>query len=129
MTADGKPPIACRRPPTAYRLPHTAYGYNQIVAPTRHQLGLLKVVAAAYVLALAMLPFAHHDLVCHLKSSTHCWTCHIGTSADESRPDPAAAPTSLNDAGRADETPLALVASRAPSPSSGRSPPPLVAVA
>jgi hypothetical protein len=83
----------------------------------------MKLIAAAYVLALAMLPFAHHDLVCHLKSTTHCWTCHVGTSADESRPDPASAPMSLSDAGRADEAPLAPIASRAPSPSSGRSPP------
>jgi hypothetical protein len=87
----------------------------------------MKLIAAAYVLALAMLPFAHHDLACHLKSSTHCWTCHVGTSADESRPDPAAAPTSLGDAGRADELSLSLIASRVPSSSSGRSPPPLSA--
>src|SRR4051794_5587115 len=105
-----------------------AHRYNQIVAPTRHQLGsLMKLVAAAYVLALAVLPFAHHDLVCHLKSSTHCWTCHVGTSADESRPDPAATPMLLCDAGRADEAPLALIGSRAPSSSSGRSPPRLLA--
>ncbi|PYR91145.1 MAG: hypothetical protein DMF84_17715 [Acidobacteria bacterium] len=87
----------------------------------------MKLVAAAYVLALAMLPFAHHDLACHLKSSTHCWTCHVGTSADESRPDPAAAPMTLGDVGRADEVPLTLIPSRAPSPSSGRSPPPFPA--
>jgi hypothetical protein len=87
----------------------------------------MKLVAAAYVLALAGLPFAHHDLACHLKSSTHCWTCHIGTSADESRPDPAASPMLLSEAGRADETPHALIASRAPSSSSGRSPPRLLA--
>src|SRR3954451_23318680 len=107
-----------------------AHRYNQIVAPTRPQLGsLMKLVAAAYVLALAVLPFAHHDLVCHLKSSTHCWTCHVGTSADESRPDPAATPMLLCDAGRADEAPLALIGSRAPSSSSGRSPPRLLATA
>jgi len=100
--------------------------YNEIVGVTRHQLGFrMKLVAAAYVLALAILPFAHHDLACHLKSTTHCWTCHVGTSADESRPDPAATPISLGEAGRADELSLSFVASRVPSPSSGRSPPPL----
>jgi hypothetical protein len=83
----------------------------------------MKLIAAAYVLALAVLPFAHHDLVCHLKSTTHCWTCHVGTSADESRPDPASTPISLSEAGRADDAPRSLTASRAPSPSSGRSPP------
>jgi hypothetical protein len=87
---------------------------------------MMRLVTAAYVLALAMLPFAHHDLVCHLKSSTHCSTCHIGTSADESRPDPVVAAMSLADAGRAEETSPARIASRAPSPSSGRSPPPAI---
>src|SRR3982750_3742871 len=87
----------CRRP--------AAYGYNQIVAPPRQQLGvLMKLVAVAYVLALAVLPFAHHDLACHLKSTTHCWTCHVGTSADESPPDPPATPMLLCDAGGARES-------------------------
>jgi hypothetical protein len=119
-----------RSPRSDARREADAHLYNQIVALPRRQLGVwMKLVAAAYVLALAVLPFAHHDLACHLKSTTHCWTCHVGTSADESRPDPAAAPTCLSDAGRADDAPRTLFASQAPSPSSGRSPPRLLAVA
>ena len=36
----------------------------------------LKVVLALYLLAAALLPFGHHDLACHLKSTTHCTTLH-----------------------------------------------------
>jgi hypothetical protein len=56
---------------------------------TRGSLGLrLKVVLALYVLAAALMPLGHHDLVCHLKSTTHCTTCTVGSSA-EAAVDPA----------------------------------------
>ena len=42
----------------------------------------LKAVLALYVIAAALMPLAHHDLVCHLKSTTHCTTCAIGSSAE-----------------------------------------------
>jgi hypothetical protein len=55
----------------------------------RGSLGLrLKVVLALYVLAAAFMPFGHHDLACHLKSTTHCTTCTVGSSA-EAAVDPA----------------------------------------
>ena len=55
----------------------------------RGSLGLrLKVVLALYVLAAALMPFGHHDLACHLKSTTHCTTCTVGSSA-EAAVDPA----------------------------------------
>lgn len=55
----------------------------------RGSLGLwLKVVLALYVLAAALMPFGHHDLACHLKSTTHCTTCIVGSSA-EAAVDPA----------------------------------------
>ena len=41
-----------------------------------------KLLLAAYVLAAALLPLAHHDIVCHLKSSTHCTTCVVGSSGE-----------------------------------------------
>jgi len=76
-------------------------GYNQIVAPTRPRLGvLLRFVIGAYIAALAAMPFAHHDLLCHLKSSTHCSTCHVGTSADPGGSQPALAAADFADAGR-----------------------------
>ena len=48
----------------------------------------LKVVLALYLLAAALMPFGHHDLVCHLKSNTHCTTCTVGSSG-EAAADPA----------------------------------------
>ena len=41
-----------------------------------------RVLLAVYVLAAALLPLAHHDVVCHLKSSTHCTTCVVGSSGE-----------------------------------------------
>jgi hypothetical protein len=90
----------------------------------RGSVGLrLKVVLALYMLAAAMLPFGHHDLVCHIKSTTHCTTCAVGSSA-EAAADPAVlARFWLLDAG------IALVdhADAPPStslrPASGRAPP------
>jgi hypothetical protein len=85
--------------------------------------GILKFVVAAYIAALAALPFAHHDLACHLKSSTHCTVCHVGTSADDVRVQPGLGHVDLPDAGRAVEAESLIVASRVLLPSSGRSPP------
>ena len=84
---------------------------------------ILKIVVAAYFVALAALPFAHHDLACHLKSSTHCTVCHVGTSADDGSIQPALTRADFSDAGRPDEGAASVVASLALSPSAGRSPP------
>lgn len=51
--------------------------------PLGFRLGFpLKVVLAVYVLAVALLPLSHHDIVCHVKSSTHCTTCVAASSAE-----------------------------------------------
>lgn len=84
---------------------------------------ILQWVLAAYFVALAAMPFAHHDVVCHVKSSTHCSTCHVGTSADPGGARPADAAADLADAGVADERSSRVAASLALSPSAGRAPP------
>jgi len=83
----------------------------------------LKALVALYVLALAAMPFAHHDFVCHLKSSTHCSTCHVGTSADSGGSDPGVTADVLNDAGRSAEPASTRHSMPALLPSAGRSPP------
>ena len=83
----------------------------------------MRVVVAAYVVALAAMPFAHHDLVCHLKSSTHCSVCHVGTAADDDSIHPNQAVVDLADAGCAVQAFLSLAVSSALGPSAGRSPP------
>lgn len=70
--------------------------------PRGSWLGLrLKVVLALYVLAAALLPLAHHDVVCHLKSSTHCTTCVVGSSAEAAADSNQVARAHLSDAGAA----------------------------
>jgi hypothetical protein len=94
------------------------------VSISRERLGRsIRLVAAAYVLALALLPFGHHDLVCHLKSSTHCTTCLAGTSADDNTAQPTQLTVTLADAGQTVETPHTSATSCVPASSSGRSPP------
>jgi hypothetical protein len=83
----------------------------------------LKVVLALYVLAAALMPFAHHDLVCHLKSTTHCTTCMVGSSA-EAAADPAVlARFRLNDAGATVSDPVTEPDSAARCSTPGRAPP------
>ena len=59
----------------------------------------LRLVLAFYLLAAALMPLAHHDIVCHLKSSTHCITCVVGASAESAAEPAVFAPFALNDAG------------------------------
>jgi hypothetical protein len=80
-------------------------------------------VLAAYIVALAAMPFAHHDLVCHLKSSTHCSTCHVGASTDPGGTQPALTAADFSDAGRAAERASIPSGSFELSPSAGRAPP------
>jgi hypothetical protein len=93
----------------------------------RGSLGLrFKVVLALYILAAAVMPFGHHDLVCHLKSTTHCTTCTVGSSA-EAAADPAVlARFWLLDAGATVCEPVDAAHSSAVRPASGRAPPSFV---
>ncbi|HET7697403.1 MAG TPA: hypothetical protein VFK57_16935 [Vicinamibacterales bacterium] len=95
------------------------------MAPTRPRLGAtLRWVIAAYFVALAAMPFAHHDVVCHFKSSTHCSTCHVGASTDPGGTRPSVSSADLADAGAAVEAASRIPPSCTLSPSSGRAPPP-----
>jgi hypothetical protein len=83
----------------------------------------LKVVLALYVLAAALLPFGHHDLACHIKSTTHCATCTVGSSA-EAAADPAVlARFWLHDAGETVGEPIDQPQAALALPQSGRAPP------
>jgi hypothetical protein len=84
---------------------------------------ILKFVVAAYIVALAALPFAHHDLACHLKSSTHCGVCHVGTSTDDGGLQPGLGRADLADIGGLGVSQTSQVVSCVLLPSSGRSPP------
>lgn len=87
-------------------------------------LGLwLKAVLALYVLAAAMMPLAHHDVVCHLKSPTHCTICVVGSSAEPSSDATALAQLHLNDAGAAPRVGSHVIPASLPGDLSGRAPP------
>lgn len=83
----------------------------------------MKAVLAAYVLAAALLPLGHHDLACHLKSSTHCTTCVIGSSAELTADAATLMRLPLLDAGSAAVLPAPHVVPVVLRASSGRSPP------
>lgn len=92
--------------------------------PRGSRLGLrLKVVLALYVLAAALLPFAHHDLACHFKSTTHCTTCIAGSSAEAATDPSVLARFWLHDAGATVSDPVNEPDSAALRPTPGRAPP------
>jgi hypothetical protein len=84
---------------------------------------LAKALLAAYVLAAALLPLAHHDVLCHLKSSTHCTTCVVASSGETAAWAVALDGIGLRDAGRAILLSTACRHSAPVRESSGRSPP------
>ena len=96
--------------------------------PTGSPPGLrLKVVLALYVLAAALMPLAHHDLLCHARSTTHCTTCVVGSSA-EAAPDPAdLTRLTLTHVGEALAATLEPLVAAPLSSCSGRAPPSAIA--
>jgi hypothetical protein len=91
--------------------------------PRGSRLGVRQTaVLALYVIAAALMPLAHHDLVCHLKSATHCTTCTTGSSAEAASDSSVLARFWLLDAGSAllipasatDTTPVRAPSGRAP---------------
>jgi hypothetical protein len=90
----------------------------------RGSVGLrLKVVLALYMLAAGLLPFGHHDLVCHIKSTTHCTTCAVGSSAEAAADPTVLARFWLLDAGIALVDPVDVPPPTSLRPASGRAPP------
>ena len=84
---------------------------------------MAKAMLTAYVLAAALLSFTHHDVLCHLKSSTHCTSCLASSSGETASSAAAVDAAALDDAGQADPAARAFVHSAPVSASSGRSPP------
>jgi hypothetical protein len=92
--------------------------------PGAHASGLrLKLVLAFYVLAAALLPIAHHDVVCHLKSSTHCTTCIVGSSGESVAQPAVFGAFTLKDAGDAVAAGVRHVETAPHTARSGRAPP------
>jgi hypothetical protein len=84
---------------------------------------LRQALLAAYILAAVLLPLFHHDVLCHLQSSTHCTSCAVaswGEAAGDSRPPGA---LHLSDTGRAVHASAASRRGAFLRASSARSPP------
>jgi hypothetical protein len=93
----------------------------------RGSLGLpFKVVLALYMFAAALMPFGHHDLACHIKSTTHCTTCTVGSSAEAGSDAGVLARFWLVDAGAPLSVPVETVQLSTRRPPSGRAPPSFV---
>lgn len=84
---------------------------------------LLRGVLAIYVLAAAFMPLGHHDIACHLKSTTHCSTCVVGSSAESPSHTAPLSGVGLDDAGAAFGSGSAHLDDIGIRSSSGRSPP------
>jgi hypothetical protein len=67
--------------------------------PTRRSwLGVAPAILAAYACLLAAGPLDHHDIACHLKSTTHCTTClSASVPGTEVRPGAAICPLTFTD--------------------------------
>jgi len=70
-----------------------------------------------------LLPFAHHDLACHFKSTTHCTSCIIGAAGDLASDGSGLGRTSLHGAGRPALEPAERIDSLSLPAASGRAPP------
>lgn len=83
------------------------------------------VSVALYALVLALAPFEHHDLICHLTTPQHCVAC--ASSSPSVHPHAPAIPggLQLTDAGRAFAPVATADDALLVSVSSGRSPPAL----
>ncbi|HSC29422.1 MAG TPA: hypothetical protein VLD67_19245 [Vicinamibacterales bacterium] len=80
-------------------------------------------VLIGYLTAVALLPVAHHDIACHLKSPTHCTVCLTGSWADRSSSAAARTLVPLADAGAVCALAAGRVEGQAAPTLSGRAPP------
>jgi hypothetical protein len=96
---------------------------SDIRAARRRARWWLNAIIAAYALAMALLPLTHHDIACHLKSSTHCTTCLVGSAADLASDQTTLGPSALDDAGQAGIEASAPTDSLSRPTPSGRAPP------
>ena len=78
---------------------------------------------AIYAIFLIAVPFAHHDLICELKTPGHCTACTSSVvGADPSQPAMLGTWT-LTDVGRALSIQVASSGALLPVKTTGRSPP------
>jgi hypothetical protein len=86
---------------------------------------LAPAAVALYAVFLAVAPFEHHDLFCHIKTPQHCTSCASSPLSVDPHAPEALDELRLADAGRAVAVQLLAESAILPVSSSGRSPPAL----
>ena len=81
------------------------------------------VGVAVYCVFLAIAPFEHHDLLCHLKTPQHCTACTSSQLGSDPHTSAVLGAWHLSDAGRAVTFQLIADDILLPVRSTGRSPP------
>jgi hypothetical protein len=82
MSARGAEPVLVGRETAAYH--HTM---GRAPASLRPLPRLARAGVVLYALFLLLIPFTHHDLVCHLKTPQHCAACtSTVVGSDPARP-------------------------------------------
>jgi hypothetical protein len=77
-----------------------------------------------YIVTAALLPLAHHDIACHLKSaSTHCTSCVVGSIGDLASDITSAGKAMLNTSGGPAAAPDERIDALSLPAASGRAPP------
>jgi hypothetical protein len=90
------------------------------------QRSLIVFWLAAYAVFLTASPFAHHDLLCELKTPLHCRACTSSVvGSDPARP-AAVSRSTLIDLGAAVTVDVATHGTALPARSTGRSPPAVI---
>jgi hypothetical protein len=70
-----------------------------------------------------MLPFAHHDIACHFKSTTHCTSCVAGAAGDLASDGSSLGRATLDGAGVPPRASEERIDSLSPPAAPGRAPP------
>ena len=83
------------------------------------------IITALYVAFLVVAPFEHHDIICHLKSPTHCTSCASSVVGSNPGPLPTLGAAELPDAGGAIALHVSHTGFLLAVRTTGRSPPPL----
>ena len=102
------------------------YNRKHMTTPAlrRRRETMLPLAVAFYALVLLGAAFQHHDLACHLKSTTHCTSCTLTLSAAGGIDGGAAPPSvSLADAGQLSREQVRVVVTPVLVVTNDRSPP------
>lgn len=83
----------------------------------------MAVAGLLYAIVLAASPALHHDLICHLKTPTHCTACHASPVAPRAEARVEVTPPVLSNAPSVESREEIAALAPVPLRSCGRAPP------